>query len=100
MSEKLDEITTDLINMFYNRRIPALIVSKNPMSDRDNDIRCKFTGTTAQLITMISTGAMVLADRISKDYNLPKEQAVEMAIDSIKDQVSIATAVQDGETDG
>ena len=92
MSDNLDEITTDVINLFNNRSLPALFVSQNPKSSKEEDIRCKYTGSLTQLFSLVSSGTVMLADMVSKEFNLPKDVALEVVIDAIKDQVDIATA--------
>ena len=90
----LDELTSDIINLYNNRDTPILIVSRLPDGSEDQ-LRCKFSGNVVQLAGLVSSAVFLFADTIRKELGVPIDEAIEMAMDSIQDQISVASAKED-----
>lgn len=90
MNNNLDALTTELAELFNKKQVAILIAAQVDENDQ-NHIRTKFSGSLVQIIQLASASVMLLADQLSQQFNLDKEAAIQLAVESITDQLKTSS---------
>jgi hypothetical protein len=89
MNKNLDNLTTEIIELYNKNKVAILIVAQADEND-ENHIRTKFSGNLVQVIQLASSGVMLLADQLGQQFNTDKESSIMLALDAVKDQLNFS----------
>ena len=89
-TEQLDEIASDLCNMFKRREVPLLMLYIKSSGEETAHVRARHACSTLDLISLASGSIMTLAESLSATLGIEKDLAIELALDSISDCLKTA----------